>query len=130
MTFQEIREKALAGERISAAEALYLYESCELLDVGELAATLNGQQNGAEVLFNVNRHINHTNICVNRCAFCAFSRTGTESDAYTYSLEEVRRRAEEALQQGATEIHVVGGLHPDLPFTFYLDLLRTIRDIS
>ncbi|MGB9080614.1 MAG: aminofutalosine synthase MqnE, partial [Desulfuromonadaceae bacterium] len=79
------------------------------------------------VYFNVNRHINPTNICVNRCAFCAFSRTAGENGAYTLALDEICRRAEEAEKEGATEVHIVGGLHPDLAFEFYEEALRGIR---
>ena len=130
MTFQSISEKVLAGGRIDEAEALFLFEHHDLLELGELAQAVNERRNGRKVFFNVNRHINHTNICVNRCRFCAFFRRPGEDGAYLMSLDEVRTRAEEALKQGATEIHVVGGLHPDLPFEFYLELLATIKAVS
>ena len=129
-TFAAIAEKVRSGARINEAEALVLFAHDDLLAVGELAAEVNQRKNGRRVFFNVNRHINHTNICVNRCRFCAFSRTAEQPGAYLMTLDEVRARAEEALAQGATEIHVVGGLHPELPFEFYLELLRTIRAVS
>jgi len=130
LRFDEISDKVQAGLRITDDEALFLFEYPDLLAVGELAAQVNEWKNGRRVFFNVNRHINHTNVCVNRCQFCAFSKTGYEEGAYTYDLTEVRRRAEEALSQGATEIHIVGGLHPELPFGFYLDMLRTVKEVS
>ncbi len=130
MNFIEIAEKVRSGQRISDDEALFLFEYPDLLALGELAALVNERKNGRRVFFNVNRHINYTNICVNRCQFCAFARNGDETGAYTYDLAEVRRRAQEALAQGATEIHIVGGLHPDLPFDYYLALLRTVKDVS
>jgi len=130
MTFATIAAKARAGARINEAEALFLFEHPDLLALGELAQAVNERRNGRKVFFNVNRHINHTNICVNRCRFCAFFRRAGEEGAYLMSLDEVRTRAEEALKQGATEIHVVGGLHPDLPFEFYLELLGTIKSVS
>lgn len=129
-SFDDIAEKVLAGVRIDDEEALFLFRHDDLLGLGELAAAVNRRKNGDRVFFNVNRHINHTNICVNRCRFCAFFRTKEDDGAYLMSLDEVRERAEEALAQGATEIHVVGGLHPDLPFDFYLELLRTISSVS
>jgi aminodeoxyfutalosine synthase len=129
-TIASITDKVHCGERLTDDEALFLFESADLLAVGELAALVNERKNGRRVFFNVNRHINHTNICVNRCKFCAFSKTVDEPGAYCYDLDEIRRRAEEALAQGATEIHIVGGLHPDLPFDFYLDMLRTVREVS
>lgn len=129
-TFAAIAEKVQAGRRIDEAEALVLFRHEDLLELGELAAAVNRRKNGNKVFFNVNRHINHTNICVNRCRFCAFFRAKEDEGAYLMSLDDVRSRAEEALQQGATEIHVVGGLHPDLPFEFYLELLQTIKSVS
>ncbi len=126
-TLTAISAKVHAGERLSEADALALYASNDLLAIGELAALANERKNGRNVYFNVNRHINPTNICVNRCVFCAFSRTGNEADAYTLTRDEMVRRALEAKGQGATEVHLVGGLHPDLPFTFYLELLQAIH---
>jgi aminodeoxyfutalosine synthase len=130
MTFASISEKVHAGGRIDESEALFLFRHDDLLALGELAQAVNEKRNGRRVFFNVNRHINHTNICVNRCLFCAFSRTADQPGAYLMTLDEIRGRAEEALCQGATEIHVVGGLHPDLPFDFYLEMLRTIKAVS
>ena len=129
-TFSAIAEKVEAGVRIDEAEALFLFGHPDLLALGELAAAVNDRRNGRRVFFNVNRHINHTNICVNRCRFCAFYRSAEQPGAYLMTLDQVRARAEEALSQGATEIHVVGGLHPELPFEFYLELLGTIRSVS
>jgi len=130
MTFAAIAEKVLSCVRIDEAEALLLFEHADLLALGELAQAVNERRNGRRVFFNVNRHINHTNICVNRCRFCAFYRTADQPGAYLMTMDEIRGRAEEALKEGATEIHVVGGLHPDLPFEFYLELLATIKAVS
>jgi len=130
MTFASIAEKVLAGGRIDEAEAVFLYGHDDLLALGELAQAVNEKRNGRRVFFNVNRHINHTNICVNRCRFCAFFRTAEQPGAYLLTMDQIRERAREALQQGATEIHVVGGLHPDLPFEFYLEMLEAIREVS
>ncbi len=123
----EIRGKVEAGERLSEEDALALYRSRDLLAVGEMARIANGRRNGDRVHFIVNRHINPTNLCVNRCRFCAFSKDGREPLAYTMTMEEILRRAEEAERQKATEIHIVGGLHPDLPFGFYLEMLAELR---
>ena len=126
-TFATISAKVRAGQRITADEALFLFTSNDLLGIGALAALVNERKNGANVYFNVNRHINPTNVCVNRCAFCAFSRTAGEDGAYTLALDEICRRAHEAEGEGATEVHIVGGLHPDLAFEFYEETLRGIR---
>jgi len=130
ISIASISEKVHAGERIGDEEALFLFESPQLLETGALAAFVNEQRNGRRVFFNVNRHINPTNICVNRCRFCAFSRTAEAPDAYVLDLEQIGNRAREAVAQGATEIHMVGGLHPELPFEFYLEMLRTVRSVS
>ncbi len=129
-TLSQIADKLYEGERLGDEDALFLFNSPDLLAVGELASMVNERKNGKQVYFNVNRHINHTNICVNRCKFCAFSRTLDEPGAYCFDLDEIRLRAEQAVAQGATEIHIVGGLHPDLPFEFYTDMLATVREVS
>ncbi|MDA3904160.1 MAG: aminofutalosine synthase MqnE [Desulfuromusa sp.] len=128
--FQELQEKIRNNQRISDADALALFESNDLLAIGELAAEVNQRKNGNRVFFNVNRHINYTNICVNQCIFCAFSKLEGEDDGYTLALDDIREKAAEAVAAGATEIHSVGGLHPRLPFEFYLDMLRTIKAVS
>ena len=129
-TFETIKGKVAAGQRISDAEALSLFESQDLLAIGELAAGANRRKNGDKVYFNVNRHINYTNLCVNRCKFCAFSKEAEEPGVYTLALEQIAEKAREAAVAGATEIHTVGGLHPDLPFAFYLQMLETIKQVD
>jgi len=129
-TFETIAAKVRAGQRISTADALALFASNDLLAIGELAALANQRKNGMNVFFNVNRHINPTNVCINRCAFCAFSRTAGEDGAYTLALQEICRRAKEAEAEGATEVHMVGGLHPDLPFEFYEETLAALREAA
>ncbi len=121
-------EKGTSSKRIADHDALALFASDDLLAIGELAALVNRRKHGKKVYFNINRHINYTNICVNRCTFCAFSSTADEAGSYTLDLEEIRRRAAEARTSGATELHMVGGLHPDLPFDFYLEMLAAIPE--
>lgn len=125
--FNGIRGKIETDVRISDAEALALFESNNLLEIGELAALANRRQNGEKVYFNCNRHINYTNLCVNRCTFCAFSRGVEDEGCYTLALNDILEKCAEADAAGATEIHMVGGLHPDLPFDFYLEMLAAIR---
>jgi aminodeoxyfutalosine synthase len=125
---ENIRAKINSGSRISDDEAIALLKSDDLISIGELAALSNQRLNGDRVYFNVNRHINYTNICVNRCTFCAFSREdGDQDGGYTLALNDILKRAAEASEAGATEIHMVGGLHPDLPFDFYLEALAAIK---
>jgi aminodeoxyfutalosine synthase len=130
ISISTIAGKVQTSERLTDEDALFLFEYHDLLAVGQMASLANERKNGKKVFFNVNRHINHTNICVNRCKFCAFSKTADEPGAYCYDLDEIRNRAAEAASQGATEIHIVGGLHPELPFEFYLEILKTVREVS
>ena len=128
--FETLKNKIANQKRITDAEALALFESNDLLAIGELAAEANRRKNDDRVYFNVNRHINYTNICVNQCTFCAFSKLEGEDEGYTLALDEIREKSQEAVAAGATEIHSVGGLHPRLPFEFYLDMIRTIKSVS
>jgi len=128
--FATIKNKIAGNQRINDAEALALFESNDLLAIGELAALANRKKNRDRVFFNVNRHINYTNLCVNRCKFCAFSKEEGEPGEYTLAMRDVQEKAQEAAAAGATEIHIVGGLHPELPFDFYLQMLRAIKQVS
>jgi len=127
-SLRTIQDKVSAGERLSEEDALALLLTRDVHAVGEMADLANRRVNGDRVYFIVNRHINPTNICVNRCKFCAFSKGRGEPLAYTMTMDEILSRAEEARFQSATELHIVGGLHPDLPFDFYLRMLRTLRE--
>lgn len=124
---KQIRDKVKNGQRLNDDDVLELFESFDLLGIGELAAQVNSRKNGNKVYFNVNRHINYTNLCVNQCVFCAFARESGDERGYTLEVEEVRAKVREAVAAGATEIHSVGGLHPELPFDYYLEMLRTIK---
>lgn len=127
VTIESIREKVSKGERITFEEGLFLFETKDLLSVGEIADFVNKKKNGDKVYFNVNRHINPTNICVNRCKFCAFSRDAEDRDSYELTMEEMLKKSEEAYNQGATELHIVGGLHPKWSFNFYVDMIKTLK---
>jgi len=122
-----IHSKVENWERLTDVEALGLFACDDLLAVGEVAALANARLNGDTVYFNVNRHVNYTNLCVNRCTFCAFSREADDEGSYTLALNDVLAKAAEAVAGGATELHMVGGLHPHLPFDFYLEMLATIK---
>jgi aminodeoxyfutalosine synthase len=124
---ETLRAKLESGARVSDAEAQALFESADLLSIGELAALANLRRNGDKVYFNINRHINYTNLCVNRCTFCAFAKDVEDENCYTLALNDILEKAGAAAAAGATEIHMVGGLHPDLPFDFYLEMLAAIR---
>jgi len=124
---RSIADKVLAGERLSAAEGVLLYRSPDLLAVGWLANHIREKRHGDICYFNVNRHINPTNICVAHCKLCAFGRDPSAPGAYNFALDEIYQKAAEGVRAGATEFHMVGGLHPDLPFEYFLDMIRGLK---
>jgi aminodeoxyfutalosine synthase len=122
-----IARKVLAGERLSIDDGILLYRSSDLLAVGWLANHVREKRHGNVTYFNVNRHINPTNVCVAHCKLCAFGRDASSPGAYTFALEEIYQRAEQGVREGATEFHIVGGLHPDLTFDHYLEMVRGLK---
>jgi len=125
----EVQDKVLAGERLSRADGLRLYRHPDLLAVGTLANHVREKRHGQNAYYIVNQHINHTNVCVAGCKFCAFYRTAKQKDAYVLSMDDVERRMREHLHEPIREIHMVGGVNPDLPFTYYLDVIRTMKRV-
>ncbi len=121
-------EKVLAGERLSFDEGVALYRSNDLLALGYLANFVREKLHGKRTYFNVNRHINPTNVCVASCKLCAFGRKPEMAGAYTMALEEAFRIAGNGWTEAITEFHIVGGLHPDLPFQYYVDLIRGLKE--
>jgi aminodeoxyfutalosine synthase len=119
--------KVLAGERLNMDDGIALYRSPDLLAVGWLANYVREKRHGNVTYFNVNRHINPTNVCVAHCKLCAFGRDPDAPGAYTFALEEIYQRAEQGEREGATEFHIVGGLHPDLTFDHYLEMVRGLK---
>ena len=123
-----IAEKVFAGERLSFEDGVTLFRSFDLLTIGQLADWVNRRLNGGEyVYFNVNRHINPTNICAYHCNFCSFRRDPGEEGAYAYTPEEIVERLRPSVDESVTEFHIVGGLHPDYGFDYYLDVLRALK---
>jgi len=123
-----IYEKALARERLSADDALTLYRTGDILAVGWLANHVRERMHRNNTYFNVNRHINPTNVCVAACRLCAFGRKKDTPGAYTMALEEAWQTAASGYSEAVTEFHIVGGLHPDLPFEYFLDLVRGLKE--
>ncbi|MFY9675488.1 MAG: radical SAM protein, partial [Terriglobales bacterium] len=123
-----IKDKILAGERMSEADALALYGTSDILAVGWLANWVRERMHGDTAYFNVNRHINPTNVCVAACRLCAFGRKKDAAGAYTMALEEAFQIAASGYTEAITEFHIVGGLHPDLPFQYFLDLVSGLKE--
>lgn len=126
--FKDCAEKVFGGERLSKEDGLRLIDSNDLILMGFLARHVKEKKTQNYVFFNVNRHINLTNICVSRCRFCAFSRDPSDPDAYTMTIEQAVEEALQAYPLGITEVHVVSGLHPDLPFDYYVSVVKALKD--
>ncbi|HJP19027.1 MAG TPA: aminofutalosine synthase MqnE [Nitrospinota bacterium] len=122
-----IEKKVINKERLSFDDGVALFKSDDLLGLGYLANIVRERKNGQHAYFINNRHINHTNICKNLCRFCAFSKSKGEENAYAMTIEEILKAAESHNDGSVSEFHMVGGLHPDLPFSYYLDLLKALR---
>jgi aminodeoxyfutalosine synthase len=123
-----ISEKVFARERLSLQDAVTLYRSSDILAVGWLANHVRERMHGNVAYFNVNRHINPTNVCVAACRLCAFGRKKDAPGAYTMALDEAFETAASGYSEAVTEFHIVGGLHPDLPFQYYLDLIAGLKE--
>ena len=126
-TLVEIGRKIEAQERLSFEDGMTLFESDDLLAVGLLANSVRERINGEKTYYNVNRHMNYTNVCVSDCAFCSFYRRVRDPEAYEWSVQECVEIARTAYDDGARELHIVGGLHPRLQFDYYTSLLSELK---
>src|ERR1700688_4393993 len=124
----EIREKVEAGVRLSEADGVELYRSNDLLAIGYLANLVRERMHGDRTYFNVNRHLNPTDVCVASCKLCAFGKRVRDPKAYTMSLEEVWEKAGHGYTEAVTEFHIVGGLHPELTLDWYCEMLRGLKE--
>ena len=124
----EIREKVEHSQRLSFEDGVFLDQHGDLFTLGELANLVRERKNGNVTYFNVNEHLNPTNVCVYRCTFCAFRSDLKGEKAYVMSDEQILHRARECDDRGATELHIVGGLHHQLPYEWYLNIIRTIHN--
>src|SRR4051812_10869084 len=116
---REIEQKVAAGERLSREDGINLYESDDLAWLGGLANEVRTRKNGDAVHFNINRHLNMTNVCTASCAYCSFQRKPGEKGAYTMRIEEAVKLAKAMEAEQLTELHLVNGLHPTLPWRYY-----------
>jgi aminodeoxyfutalosine synthase len=147
MSLKQIEKKVFSDKRLTPGDALVMFQSNDIFTIGRLASYVAAKKNNDNVYFVRNRHINPTNICVNRCRFCAFSRSKGDKGAYELSIKQIikklgRQKKEvrsqkndlrsnprilESLNPAYSEVHIVGGLHPDWPFDYYLQMLKTIK---
>ncbi|GIW74445.1 MAG: aminodeoxyfutalosine synthase [Phycisphaerales bacterium] len=127
---EPIAQRVLAGERLSLEQGQVLYETDDLWGVLSLADAVRRRLHGSAGYYNINRHFNYSNVCSLSCKFCEFYRKKDQPGAYTRTIEDVRAQALQAVESGATEIHIVGGLHPYLPWSYYPQMLQTIREVA
>lgn len=128
--FSAITDKVRAGVPLDGDDGAFLYRYRDLLAVGALANEVRERLHGDNTYFNVNLHINPTNVCEADCKFCSFARlTPDMPQAYTMSVEQVRKKLEERAGQPITEVHIVNGLHPGLEFSYYTEILRALKAV-
>src|SRR5450755_964878 len=123
-----VHEKVQGRERLTFDDALALYRTADILAVGWLANHVRERMHGDKTYFNVNRHINPTNVCVAACRLCAFGRKKDTAGAYTMALDQAWETAASGYSEAVTEFHIVGGLHPDLPLEYFLDLVSGLKE--
>jgi aminodeoxyfutalosine synthase len=127
---RDLYEKVAAGERISEAEALRLFESKDLNALGAIADLARERKVGDQASYILNRYINYSNYCILSCQFCSFARKKRDQDGFQFTVEEVVEKARQALGLGITELHIVGGLHPSLPFSYYTEMLKALKALD
>jgi len=126
----DLYEKVVAGERLSDADALRLFESKDLNAVGAIADFARARKAGNRASYIVNRYINYSNYCILSCQFCSFARKKRDADGFELTVPQMVEKAREALKLGITELHVVGGLHPSLPFSYYVDMVKALSALN
>ncbi len=123
----DLHDKVAAGGRLSDADAMRLFASRGLQALGALADFANERRNGRRASYLLNRYLNYSNYCILSCQFCAFARKKRDADGFELTHEDMVRKAQEARALGITELHIVGGLHPTLPFDYYTGMLRALK---
>lgn len=128
-TWASVRDKVLAGERLSFDDGLVLFDpAVSLNELGALANQVRERKNGRLAYYNINTHLNPTNVCVYRCTFCAFRSDLRSPRGYVMSDEQILARGHEAVEHGCTEMHIVGGLHHQKDFDWYVNIIRILHE--
>jgi aminodeoxyfutalosine synthase len=127
---RDLYDKVASGQRISEDDALRLFESKDLNAVGAIADLARRRKVGDRASYIINRYINYSNYCILSCQFCSFARKKRDADGFQLSVADIVQKAREALRLGITELHIVGGLHPSLPFSYYTDMLGALRALD
>ncbi len=126
---EPIAEKVMTGQRLTRADGHTLYRSNDLMGIGQLATMVRERLYGKKTFYVYNQHLNYTNVCINRCVFCAYSKDEGQDGAFTLSIDQAAQLIAKREDEPITEIHIVGGLNPSLPFSYYLDLIRKIKTL-
>lgn len=129
-TLEQVIEKAGDGQRLEVAEGALLFREAPLEVLGLLADRVRREKNGNRASYVINRYLNYSNICVLSCQFCSFYRRKRDDDAFEYAIPEMVEQARKSLADGITEIHIVGGLHPTLPFSYYTGMLQALKALD
>src|SRR5213596_362352 len=127
---RDIYDKVVASQRISDEDALRLFASKDINAVGAIADLARQRRVGEQASYVINRYVNYSNYCILSCQFCSFARKKRDADGFQFTVEEIVQKAREALAPGITELHIVGGLHPSLPFSYYTEMLRALRALD
>lgn len=129
-TVEGLGRKAVEGERLTVDEGVRLFEEADLQKLGQWGAERRHILHGNRASYIVNRYLNYSNVCILNCQFCSFARKTRDEDAFQFSIEEMIEEAKKSLESGVTEIHIVGGLHPTLPFDYYLEMVGRLNDLD
>ena len=127
---RDLYDKVVAGERLSDVDALRLFESKDIDALGAIADFARQRKVGNHASYILNRYINYSNYCILSCQFCSFARKKRDADGFELTIEQMVQKAHEALALGITELHIVGGLHPSLPFSYYADFLKALKALD
>ncbi|HCV99492.1 MAG TPA: aminofutalosine synthase MqnE [Verrucomicrobiales bacterium] len=126
----DIRDKLALGQRLDEAEALRLFECDDLNALGQLADEVNRRKNNNRASYILNRYFNYSNYCILSCQFCSFSRKKRDANGFQLAVPDMVLKAKEALSIGITELHIVGGLHPSLPYSYYTDMVQSLKAVD
>ena len=129
-SLRDLYDKVVEGGRLDESDALRLFESKDINALGAMADFVRQRKVGQKATYIINRYINYSNYCILSCQFCAFSKKKRDADGFQLSVEQIVSKAREALDLGITELHIVGGLHPSLPFSYYTDFLRALKQLD
>jgi len=127
---RRIAEKVESGTPVDRSDAELMLRTPDILDLGSIATHLRWLWNGPTTYYSVNMNLNYTNICILRCPLCAYSCNAGDKEAFVLSLDEIQDRIEQAVAKGIDEVHIVGGLNPELSFDYYQSMIRRIKSVQ